>query len=204
MDVLVTFLMAFAFSFLGSIPPGTLNLSVLQLGLASKIKVAWSFSLAAALVEYPYAWIAIRFEELITRSPFIINNFEYIGAFTMITLGLFQLITLVRKKNQTYAASIVTKNYGFAKGLVLSLLNPLAIPYWIGVTAYLLSQQWIVLDTTAQLHTYLLGVCLGALALFISLAYLAKVIRGDWQHNAWVKAAPGATLLGLGCYALFS
>src|SRR5687767_8270396 len=91
MSVLLNFLFAFVFSFLGSIPPGTLNLTVLQLGLEKKINVAWRFALAAALIEYPYAWLAVTFEHYITASPMVLENFKLISAIVMIALGVLNI-----------------------------------------------------------------------------------------------------------------
>ena len=66
MMLLQVFLIGLVFSFIGSIPPGTLNLAVLQLGMEYKIKTALRFSLAVAIIEYPYAWIAVVFEDWVT------------------------------------------------------------------------------------------------------------------------------------------
>jgi threonine/homoserine/homoserine lactone efflux protein len=64
----LNFLWGFFFSFIGSIPPGTINLTCVQLGLEKKIKIAWRFAIAASVMEYPYAWIAVEFAEWITSS----------------------------------------------------------------------------------------------------------------------------------------
>ena len=198
MNALQTFLIAFVFSFLGSIPPGTLNLTVLRLGLEHKINIAWKFALAAALVEYPYAWLALLFEDWITSSPVVVNNFKLISAIVMITLGV---ITLRSASKATPAAETVRES-GFRKGLLLSVLNPLALPFWIGVTAYLKSQGWISLSTAAEVHSYLLGISLGALVLLISVAYLARKATTVFSVQGKVKFIPGVVLLLLGIYAL--
>ncbi|MEQ9413449.1 MAG: hypothetical protein RIF39_06440, partial [Cyclobacteriaceae bacterium] len=65
MEILTVFLLGAFFSFIGSIPPGTLNLSVLQLGLEGKVKTALRFALAVAIIEYPYTWIGVEFESWI-------------------------------------------------------------------------------------------------------------------------------------------
>jgi threonine/homoserine/homoserine lactone efflux protein len=201
MTCLIAFGLAFVFSFIGSIPPGTLNLSALQMGLEGKVKSAWWFSVAAALVEYPYAWLAVTFEELITSSPLIVQNFERIGAWVMIGLGAINLITLLRPQK---IVQVQTKNYGFVKGLVLSILNPLAMPYWIGITAYLKSQGWLSIETGWQLHGYLTGVMLGAFALLITLIYLGKRVATTLSSFRVLKFIPAITLLALGIYALVS
>jgi len=194
----LAFLFAFFFSFIGSIPPGTINLTVLQLGLERKPTVAWRLALAAALVEYPYAFLAIKFESLITASPVIVENFHLITAIVMIVLGATNLLPA---KNPSHIAQKFQSS-GFRRGIVLGILNPLALPYWIGITAYLKSQSWIRLSSVFELHAYLVGVSLGALSLLGALIYLGKRIGTAFEQNTWIKKVPGLVLLGLGVYAL--
>ncbi len=198
MSLISIFCVAFVFSFLGSIPPGTLNLTILQLGLEEKINIAWRFSLAAALVEYPYAWLAVKLSSLIQSSPIITEYFELIGAVVMITLGVLNLLA---SGKPTSVASKFHQS-GFRRGILLSILNPLALPFWVGVTAYLQSQEWIDLSTTLGLHAYLLGVSLGALTILVLLAFLAKRVAVNFKSSKWLKRIPGITLLVLGVYAL--
>lgn len=200
MSVLIAFSIAFAFSFIGTIPPGTLNLSVLQLGLENKLKAAWQFSIAAAMVEYPYCWIAIHFEKLITSTPGVVENFERIGASVMLILGVLNLISLRRQ----HIKKVDAKAFGFGKGLVLGILNPLAIPYWIAITAYLKSQQWLVINSSYDLQAYLLGVVLGALSFFMLIAYLANKASVYMRGNSFLKYIPAVTLLILGAYGLIN
>ena len=198
MQLLSVFLIAFIFSFMGSIPPGTLNLTILQLGLEEKIKIAWRFSLAAALVEYPYAWIAVELSSVIQTSPVITEYFELIGAVVMTTLGVLNLYASQKP------ASAVSKfqQSGFRRGLLLGILNPLVLPFWVGITAYLQSQHWIDLSSGTRLQAYLLGVSAGALSLLITVAYLANKVARHLRNNIWVRRIPGITLLVLGLYAL--
>ncbi len=125
MNLISIFLVAFLFSFMGSIPPGTLNLTILQLGLEEKINIAWRFSLAAALIEYPYAWIAVELSSVIQTSPIITEYFELIGAVVMITLGI---LNLYASQKPTSAASKFQQS-GFRRGILLSILNPLVLPF---------------------------------------------------------------------------
>ena len=198
MALLITFLISFFFSFIGSIPPGTLNLTIIQLGLSNKIKAAWRFALATALIEYPYAWIAVKCEKLITASPWIIDNLHLITAVVMIGLGAITVWT----PGKPSKLSIKFNDSGFRKGVILGILNPLALPYWIGVTAYLKSQRWIDLSTDLNRHAYLTGVSVGALTLLILLAYLARKVEAGLSHRTWQKKIPGYILLVLGLYAL--
>lgn len=196
-DLLWVFLMGTFWSFLGSIPPGTLNLSVLQLGLDGKVKTAWRFALAVAIIEYPYTWLAIQFEYWITSSPVIIENFQLVTALVMTTIGIGNIWTA----RKPVAAVQRFQDSGFRRGIILSILNPLALPFWIGVTAYLKAQGWITLSSTALLHSYVLGTSVGVMLLLAGFILLANRLKAYASQNGWVKLVPGITILALGLYA---
>jgi len=198
MNALINFLISFCFSFIGTIPPGSLNINILQLGLAGKINAAWRFALAAALIEYPYAWVAVKFEQFITSSPFILNNILLITSVVMILLGIINLWSA--RKPSRYASKFYDS--GFRRGILLGILNPLAIPFWIGTTAYLNGQNWIDLSTPIGLHAYLIGASAGALCFLITVAYLAKKMVSEFQHETRLRKIPGVVLVALGIYAL--
>jgi threonine/homoserine/homoserine lactone efflux protein len=195
--VSTAFAIAFAFSFIGSVPPGTINLTVLQLGLERKFAIALRFGAAAALIEYPYGWIAVKFAALILSTPAIVMNFQLITGIVMVTLGAFNLWAASKPSN----FSVRFNNSGFRRGLLLGILNPMAIPYWIAMTTYCKSHGWIDLDTNYELHGYLIGVVLGALTLLIILVYLAGKIAPLFRHQGILKRVPGVVLLALGIYA---
>jgi threonine/homoserine/homoserine lactone efflux protein len=185
-------------SFIGSIPPGTLNILVLQLGLENKLKAALRFALAVALIEYPYAWIAVEFEAWITSSPAIQQHFKLLAASVMIVLGVLGVWTAQKPT----IVSVKMQESGFVRGLILSILNPQAIPWWIGVTAYLKSEGFVVLDTPWRVHSYVFGTAIGALALLTLLAILAERLSHLVTHNKLLAMVPGIVLLVLGILTL--
>lgn len=198
--ILQVFIIGLVASFIGSIPPGTLNILVLQMGLENKLRVAIRFILAVAIIEYPYAWIAVEFEHLITSSPLVQQNFKLLAAVVMLSLGILGLWS-VRKPSPL---TVKLQESGFRKGLVLSILNPQAIPWWIGMTAYLKSQGWIVLDTPWRLHCYVFGTSVGVLFLLLLLAFMAQKLASIIKHNRIVALLPSIILLVLGLIALVS
>jgi threonine/homoserine/homoserine lactone efflux protein len=197
MIYLQVFVVGVVFSFIGSIPPGTLNLCVLQLGLEKKIGAALRFALAVSIVEYPYAWIAVEFENLITSSPAVIENFELLTAVVMTIIGLLNIWSAQRPTEFTTRFN----ESGFRRGIILSILNPMAIPFWIGITAYLKAQQWIDLSSSLKLHLYVLGTSIGAMILLTLFTYLAHRLSSYVTSSKAVKLIPGLTLLALGLYA---
>jgi threonine/homoserine/homoserine lactone efflux protein len=196
MDEILAFTIAFVFSFIGTLPPGSLNIMVIQLGLEHKINVAWRFALAAAIVEYPYAWVAVKFESIITSSPIIIENLQIITAMVMLLLGLISLIAAANKDttNKFHQS-------GFRRGLLLAVLNPMALPFWVAMTAYIRSRGWTDLNDNYELHSYLLGVSLGTLIAFVMFAYLARRVVKYFSESKLLRFIPGISLLTLALYA---
>ena len=171
----------------------------MQLGLDKKPHIAWRLALAAAMVEYGYAWVAVKFEAYITSSALVVRYFQLMAALVILTLGL--LIVRAAGKPGNFTKKLT--NSGFRRGLALGILNPLAMPFWLGVTAYLKSQHWITLSTPLQLHTYLAGVSSGVFTLLVSVAYLAtradRVVR---NKTVLLKKIPGYIMICLGIVGL--
>ena len=182
MIALQTFLVSFSFSFIGSIPPGTINISVVQLSLERQFNAALRFSLAAALVEYPYAFIAVKFEEWITSSPAVIDNFTLIAGIAMVLLGILNLWPSEKPSKVVERL----KKSGFRKGILISIANPLAIPFWIGVTAYLKSNEWVNVSNN-YIYVYVLGVSAGTFCLLALMAVLGQKIAPMLQHSVVIK-----------------
>lgn len=182
---------------MGSVPPGTINLTVLQLGLEKKLSIALRFGAAAALVEYPYGWIAVKFATLIMSTPSIVVNFQLISGGVMVALGILNLWAA----SKPTSFSVRFSNSGFRRGLILGILNPMAIPFWIAMTAYVKSQGWVNLTTQPRLHSYLVGVVTGAFTLLLVLAYLAGKVAPLFRHQGVLKRIPGVVLIVLGLYA---
>jgi threonine/homoserine/homoserine lactone efflux protein len=197
MDVILTFFVAFLFSFIGTIPPGTLSLSIIQLGLNERMAAAWRMALAAAMIEYPYAWVAVEFHHFIIQSVNVTHSLHLVSAIVMILLGALNLWSSSRstKFTQRFEGS------GFRKGVILSVLNPLAIPFWIAMTAYLKAYGWIDLSSKMEIHAYLLGVSAGTLVLFMLLAYLARKVVTHFNANNFLRKIPGVVLILLGIYS---
>ena len=199
--MLITFILGFSFSFIGSIPPGTLNLSVLQLSLEGYKTAALRFALAAAIFEFPYAYLAVSFEELITLSPWVVANFKLLTAIVMLSLGIINLTTHLKAKPKEIEAP--PKKSGFRRGMILSLLNPLAIPFWIGVTAYLKNQGWLVLTSISDNFMYVAAISTGTFSLLGLLTLLGSGLSPYFRQNQVFRIIPGIVFIILGAYALY-
>lgn len=190
MNLIISFFCSIA----GSLTPGTINLSVLQSGLNGQAKMGRRMALAAGLMEYFYAGMAIYFEALINRQIGVFGWFKLLAAIVLLVLGGAALLPKkpVEKK-------LDVKTGGFRKGLLLGLLNPLAMPFWIGIIAYLKSMGWIRLNNWMEVHLFLLGVSLGVISLLLCITYAAvKIQRKGWVQSDLLIQLPSWLMLVLG------
>jgi threonine/homoserine/homoserine lactone efflux protein len=150
-----------------------------------------------SIIEYPYAWIAVEFAHWITSTPSIVANFQLITAIVMTVLGI---LSLWSARKPSTLSSRFSKS-GFRRGIVLSILNPMAIPFWVAITAYFKAQNWINLSTAGLVHTYVFATSVGAMALLTLFVFLANRLAPYVKESLAVKLTPGIILLTLGLYA---
>lgn len=194
---MMNFIVSFCCSIAGSLTPGTINLSVLQSGLYGHRRTGQRMALAAGLMEYLYAWLAIRFESIISASIAEFHWFKLIASLVLLTLGLMG----IRKQSSPEPSPVAG---GFRKGLLLGVLNPMAMPYWLGIVAYLKSLGWVQFDSWIDVHSFLFGVSLGVVSLLFIINHTAVSIQQKgWVKSSRIAAIPGYVMIVLGLIGFF-
>lgn len=95
-------IIGFSVSFVGSIPPGTLNLQVINLSISKGSKESFWFSLGASLLELVYAGIAIY---LTKRINFAVNILFYMQVLALPVLACLS-ISYLKNTHKQEALSI--------------------------------------------------------------------------------------------------
>ena len=200
MNVVILFGAGFFFSFIGSIPPGSINISALQYALEKRIKAAYAFAVAASLTEYLYAAVAVRFQIYLTDNASIAQYFQIITGSVLILLGLFNLI---KKPIESKVETKGEKRNAFKKGVLLSLTNPLAIPFWLMVTAYLQSMGWIALSDQ-NFWIYVAGISAGTFCLLATVTNLGTKFNTIQGNVLLIYRVPGLIFIGMGIWSFVS
>src|SRR6218665_3280300 len=183
MSLAAVFFFSAVFSFMGSAPPGVLNMYAFQLGLQKKKTAAVRFALAVGISEFIFAWIALRCAHWIVSVPAVARYFHYMPA--------------AASRPQTKE-----RKSGFRKGLLLSLLNPMVVPFWIGISAYMQLRGRLRAEEFIDVFVFALGASLGVTALQLTYIFLsAKMGAERWREK--IKYIPGALLLCLAAYSCF-
>lgn len=192
-------LISFVVSYLGSIPPGTINITTMQLTVQKNGRAALFFAVAASLTEFIYAGVTVRFQIFLSEKPAFTENFQIITAIAMIILGIANLLS--RTSSKTFEVADVNGRNGFKRGVILGIFNPLTIPFWLAVTAYLQNHNWISLEGSL-FWVYLLGISTGTFALLLTVRKLGGKFTSIADNQVLVHKVPGIVFIGLGIYNL--
>ena len=197
-ELITLFLTGLIVSFLGSVPPGTINVTAMQLALAGDKRSAYSFSIAASIVEFFYAIIAVNFQLLLTKNTVINSKFQIITAFALVIIGLYNFF---QKASNSSTKKLVQG--GFGKGILLGIANPLCIPFWLGITAYLQSNDLITIVGWNYM-SYALGISLGTLFLLIFVIRLTRLFEKYRNNTLIVYKIPGVIFTIMGIYTFYN
>jgi len=194
------FFLAFGVSYLGSIPPGVLNLTIIDISLRRKIFRAYYFALAAALVEFGQAYVALKFSDFLQVNPQIECYIQVLVVPIFFGLAIFYFLPKGPPKHKKAKEDTSS---AFLKGLLLSLANPLAVIYWLVWGTYFSQQGWLIL-TDEYILMFILGISLGSFATLLTYAYLSKLILSKMKSfNRWINEIIGFILLSLAVYQTY-
>lgn len=202
MSPLTVFIVASIVSFIGSIPPGTINISVMQLAILHRRSTALSFGAAAALVELFYAGFTVRFHIFLTENTNITDYFHAIAGTAMLILGVVNLISKTKSSDVKTVHEQVKKRNAFRKGVLLGIANPLTVPFWLAVTAYLQKHEWISLDGF-KLYAYAAGIAVGTFVLLLAVTQLGSKFKTIANNRYIVHVIPGILFMCMGLYSYY-
>lgn len=199
--VVQTLIVAFFISYIGSIPPGTINVSVMQLSIQRRYRAAIFFAFAASLVEFVYAGITVQFHIFLNNNESIATYFKVVTSVALIGLGLWNVFSNLTSSSVKVYESNLTGRHGFWRGLVLGILNPMTIPFWLAITTYLENDELIVV-TEFGFWAYLIGLSAGTFCLLLTVDALGKRFTKISDNKFLVHKVPGFILMGMGVYFL--
>lgn len=190
-------LLSFGMSYLGSIPPGALNLTIIDVTLRQKMKQAFYFALACGLIEFFQTFIALKFSDYLSLNPKIGCYIQVFVVPVFFGLGIYSLL---QKDPPEHQETKEGQSSAFLKGIALSLANPLAIPFWLFWATYFSQKGWLIL-TDEYIITFAIGVSLGSIATLMTYAFLSNLILSRIKSiSKWINEIIGTILIILAIY----
>jgi L-lysine exporter family protein LysE/ArgO len=165
-------------SFIGSIPFGTINVTTADTAIREGFRAALWVAFGAAAVEFIQALLALKFSSLLVENPGVEFTIQWASAIIFAGLAIYFLLRKERHKEPQQAR---TRARGMLKGITVSALNVLAIPYWIFCGSYLAANDWVELEENRYLVIFSAGVFVGTFLLLTVYARLG--VYADSKFN---------------------
>ena len=192
----------FALSLFGSLPPGLISLTVAQTSIMRGWAAAMAVALGAAIAEFFQAWAAVVLTDWFLSHPAAERGFNWAAVPVFFTLGI-HLIFFAKPPRPPEKADAGNLRKQFAKGLVVSIFNLLAVPYWFVYCGWLRVEGWWQEGLFWTL-IFALGVSLGTVFALGLYAWLGQVIlRRSSEVARYANRFIGLIFLGLGLKVLW-
>jgi len=196
---LQTLIVAFVVSYVGSIPPGTINVSVMQLAIQKRRRAAVFFAFAASAVEFIYAGFTVQFHILLTNNAAFSGYFKIITSIALMVLGLWNIFS--KSTSKSIIAHSTKGRHGFLRGMILGILNPMTIPFWLAITTYLENDNLVDVEGFG-FWIYLIGLSAGTFCLLLTVNASGSRFTKIADNKFIVHKVPGILLFGIGIYFL--
>lgn len=185
---------AMIISFTGSLPLGTLNLTVANFSFAGDLQGAAMFSVAAIFIEMLLVRIALMAVQQLEKLKRLVLYFNLIAGAVLLLLA-FNSLSAAWEQLEFRAELPFTDLHPLVLGLLLSIINPLHVPFWIGWTAVLKS-KYVLDDNHTSQNFYVLAIGLGTAMAFGLYALAGRfLIDHLLQQHVLLNWVVGGTLL---------
>jgi len=173
MIFLTFFIGAFA-NFIGYIPPGNINLTLVQITVNRGIKQALRFIISFSCVEFFFTYFIMHAAKWLSAQVKLDMVIDWV---MVVLFGVLGTVTWIHRKKPPETE--YSEHDSIKYGIVLGFLNPMQVPFWIITGTYLITHEWI-LDGKLALVVFSLGSAGGAFGALFLYAKFAKYIQSKF------------------------
>ena len=177
--LLLTFVLGVVLNAIGYIPPGNINLTVVQITINRGVKQALYFIAAFSFVEIIFTLVMMRFVQWLSLSIMLDNIIDVVMIFLFLVLGVVTWKSRKEMPKEDYNSKDSVRY-----GLLLGAINPMQVPYWLFVGTYLISHEWIDIGYLS-LTIFSLGSGLGAALALYGFARFADYIKDKFALSSY-------------------
>ncbi|MBC7891252.1 MAG: LysE family transporter [Sphingobacteriaceae bacterium] len=197
LSLLLIFSLTFLISFAGSVHPGPVNLSVVHATLRQGLSAGLRLAAGGCVPEIVYGLLAVQGVNLFERVPGLFNALRI--SIVPILLGL-GVLTILRARRPTApkpdSEAVARSRNSFGRGLVLSLLNPQLLPFWMVILVSYHGYPMLRVSTLAHQAAFVTGTSLGAFGILYVYAQLTH--RHRTRIERYLHPARFDLVMGLG------
>ena len=162
------FYAGFIVSFIASLPPGMVNVVMVELAVTRGYAHALWFTLGTLVIEIIVVKICLT---LMQRMLHLNKINRILQVVTIVTMAALSVASFVAASDESGDSTMFIENsrVPFVLGMITMAMNPGLLPFWFGWTAVLVERKLI--DTGHRQLVYISGIALGSLladAIFIT------------------------------------
>ena len=181
-------------SFLGSLPPGTMNIAATHISIAQGRWPAMGYAFGSMLAEIIIVRMALVSMGWLSGRQKIFRLLEYFTTALLMILAIGSFIAAYKMTGFSNAVPLLSFN-PFWSGVFLSVTNPLHIPFWLGWSTVLMNKG-ILQPQPTQYNWYVAGIGAGTILgfmvfIFGGTYFVAKITA----HQDLLNLAIGIILL---------
>ena len=195
--MLIHFIFGLLGAYIGGMPFGPLNLSVIDITMRHGKTAGARFSLGASIIEIGEAAIAVIFGSMIS---FQVRSNSTVNMLIVAFLVLIGMYFILRKESPKLNQGEKNNAAFFKRGIAMAFINPQAIPFWLLVITLVGSYFTLELNHL-NLVAFLTGVFLGRYFILSSFGILSRTLKERLRISCKiVSKSIGAFLLLLGVF----
>ena len=166
----LTFFIGLFANFIGYVPPGNINLTLVQITINRGLKQALMFIISFSCVELFFTYFIMHAAKWLAGQVRLDMVIDWV---MVVLFGVLSAITWMHRKKMPKTSYSNTESIRY--GIMLGFLNPMQVPFWIITGTYLITHHW-VLDGKVALVIFSFGAAAGAfLALFLYAKFAAYI-----------------------------
>ncbi|SFH38245.1 LysE family transporter [Pedobacter insulae] len=182
--LLLTFMIGVVLNAMGYIPPGNINLTVAQLTINKGMRQALYFILSFSIVEVFFTFGMMRFARWVSSDVNLDSHISevrlgtYVDLFMIMLFVVMGTITWVNRKKipKTKTEDNRSRKGSVFYGMLLGVLNPVQIPFWLFFGNYVILRDWISTDYLS-LVIFSFGSGIGSALALYGYAHFSKYIQ---------------------------
>ena len=164
----------FLIGFMGYLPPGNINLTVVQMSATRSKNHLWYFILFASLMEFIYCFGSLLgMKYLLTQSSLVL----FMQWASVVMFGTLAILSFIQKIKPPGA-----KPSGVRRGIVIAIVNPLQIPFWLIWGVYVMNNHWVE-STYPSIAFFSLITAAGALSILWLYAVAGSKLQSTLSNN---------------------
>ena len=165
--IIVGLAFGFLLGFIGYLPPGNINLTVVQMSVSSARSKWRLFILFAALMEFIYCFGCLYGMDRLIHQPQLILFLNWAAVLVFLLLGV-SFILVGNKADSSKNSSTSIK-----KGILVAIFNPLQVPFWLIWGVYVF-QNHLVTSYAASIALFSFICSLGTITILWFYAAMGK------------------------------